>query len=324
MGGGGGTPAVTSSNQTSNPWSGVQQPMLSVIEQAGQLYSTPYQPYLGSTIAGLSDSTIAAQNGIYQRATLGAPDLNAARGYATDLSTGQFMNANPTANNAWLQAQASGQNLNSNPWLQNGYTDAVIGQNAQNMANAFATGTAAQNDALAARAGAFGGSAWQQKQSADAANLAQQVGQMANNYQLQRTNLGAQDYQNAQNSALAAAGQNQGAYGADVAARLQGAQLGGTLSQDDYQSLQMLRQQGLDQQGQEQKYLDKALQDYNAAQNFPQQSLTNYAQLLSQFGGFGSSGTTATYGSNQQSPLGLGIGAGLLGLGAYSAFGKGF
>ena len=74
----------------------------------------------------------------------------------------------------------------------------------------------------------------------------------------------------------------------------------------------------LDQQAQEQKYLDKALADYNAAQNFPQQSLTNYAQLLSQFGGFGSSGTTATYGGGQ-SNLGLGIGAGLLGLGAYNA-----
>ena len=319
--GGGSTPAVTSSNQTSNPWSGVQQPMIDLINQAGQLYSTPYQPYMGSTIAGLSDSSIAAQNGIYQRSTMGAPDLNAARGYATDLSTGQFMNQNPTAQNDWLSAQAGGQNLNSNPWLQNGYTDAVIGDNANNMANAFATGTAAQNDALAARAGAFGGSAWQQKQTADAGALANSVGQMANQYQLQRTGLGAQDYQNAQQSALAAAGQQQGAYGADVAARMQGAQLGGQLSQDDYASLNMLRQQGLDQQGQEQRYLDQARNDYNAAQNFPQQSLTNYAQLLSQFGGFGSSGTTATYGSGQ-SPLGTVAGLGLLGAGAYNAFGR--
>jgi hypothetical protein len=319
MGGSSGTPAVTSSNQTSNPWSGVQAGMLDVIGQAGNLYGTAYQPYLGSTIAGLSDSTVAAQNGIYQRGTMGAPDLNAARGYATDLSMGQFMGANPTAQNDWMSAQANGQNLNSNPWLQNGYTDAVIGQNAGNMANAFATGTAAQNDAMAARAGAFGGSAWQQKQTADAGALAQQVGQMANNYQLQRTGMGAQDYQNAQNSALAAAGQQQSAYGQDVASRLQGAQLGGQLSQDDYASLNMLRQQGLDQQGYEQKYLDKAQQDYNSAMNFPQQSLTNYANLLSQFGGFGSSGTTATYGSGQ-SNLGLGVGAGLLGLGAYNAF----
>lgn len=318
--GGSSTPSVTSSNQTSNPWSGVQQPMLDVLGQASQLYGTAYQPYMGSTIAGLSDSGIAAQNGIYQRATMGAPDLNAARGYATDLSTGSFMNANPTAQNSWLQAQASGQNLNSNPWLSSQYTNAVIGDNAANMANAFATGTAAQNDALAARNGAFGGSAWQQKQTADAGALAQQVGQMSNQYRLANQQMGVQDYQNAQNSALAAAGQNQSAYGQDVASRLQGAQLAGTLSQDDYNSLNMLRQQGIDQQAQEQKYLTKAEQDYNAAQNFPQQNLTNYANLLSQFGGFGSSGTTQMYGSSQ-SPLGALVGAGLLGAAGTKAAG---
>jgi hypothetical protein len=319
MGGGGSTPAVTSSNQTSNPWSGVQAPMTDLIAQAGQLYGTAFQPYLGSTIAGLSDSQILGQNLAYQRSSLGAPDLNASRGYATDLAQGQFMGANPTAQNSWMSAQANGQNLNSNPWLQNGYTDAVIGDNAKNMANAFATGTAAQNDALAARAGAFGGSAWQQKQTADATGLANSVGQMANQYQLQRTGMGAQDYQNAQNSALSAAGQQQNAYNSDVASRLQGAQLGGQLAQDDWTAINAMRTQGADQQAQEQKYLTKAEQDYNSAMNFPQQSLTNYANLLSQFGGFGSSGTTATYGSGQ-SNLGLGVGAGLLGLGAYNAF----
>jgi hypothetical protein len=318
--GGSSTPAVTSSNTTSNPWSGVQQPLLDVLGQASQLYGTEYQPYMGSTIAGLSDSTIAAQNGIYQRATLGAPDLNAARGYATDLSTGQFMNANPTANNAWMSAQANGQNLNSNPWLSSEYTDAVIGQNAGNMAQAFATGTAAQNDALAARNGVFGGSAWQQKQTADAGALAQQVGQMSNQYRLANQQMGVQDYQNAQNSALAAAGQQQNAYNSDVASRLSGAQLAGTLSQDDWTSMNALRQQGIDQQTQEQKYLDKAQADYNAAQNFPQQNLTNYFNMLTQAGGFGGSGTTQTYGGGN-STAGILGGLGLLGTAAY--LGKG-
>jgi hypothetical protein len=208
---------------------------------------------MGSTIAALSDSGIAAQNGIYQRATLGAPDLNAARGYVTDLSTGQFMNSSPIANNAWLGSRASGQGLNSNPWLQNDYTNAVIGANSQNMANAFATGTAANNDAMAARSGVFGGSAHLDKQTRDAAALAQQVGQMANQYQLQRTGLGAQDYQTAQAQALNAAQMQQGAYGQDVASRLQGAQLAGQLSQDDYTSMNMLRQQGIQAQHQDKR-----------------------------------------------------------------------
>jgi hypothetical protein len=355
MGGGGSTPAVTSSNQTSNPWSGVQQPMLDLISQAGNLYGTAYQPYMGSTIAGLSDSQILGQNLAYQRSSLGAPDLNAARGYATDLSQGQFMGANPTAqngylagmangqqagpsaSNSWLNSTANGQQIGANPWLSSQYTDAVIGQNAGNMSSAFASGTAAQNDALAARAGAFGGSAWQQKQTADAGALAQQVGQMGNQYRLANQQMGVQDYQNSVNAglnaagqrqsaygmdssnALSAAGQQQNAYNSDVASRLQGAQLGGQLAQDDWTAINAMRTQGADQQAQEQKYLTKAEQDYNSAMNFPQQSLTNYANLLSQFGGFGSSGTTATYGSGQ-SPWGPAIGAGLLGMGAYNAF----
>jgi hypothetical protein len=295
--------------------------MTDVIAQAGQLYGTAYQPYLGSTIAGLSDSTIAAQNGIYQRATLGAPDLNAARGYATDLSQGQFMGANPTAQNDFLGYQASGAGVGANPYVQQNsdWTRQVMADNAANQASGFATGTAALNDSLAARAGAFGGSAHIAKQTQDAAALANSIGQAGNQYNLQRSALGAQDYNQSIGNAFNAAGQQQSAYGQDVASRLQGAQLGGQLSQDDYASLNMLRQQGLDQQGYEQKYLDKAQQDYNSAMNFPQQSLTNYANLLSQFGGFGSSGTTATYGSGQ-SNLGLGVGAGLLGLGAYNAF----
>ena len=61
-----------------------------------------------------------------------------------------------------------------------GFSNQVVGSEAQNMANAFATGTAAQNDSLAARQGAYGGSAWSQKQSADAAGLERNIGQMAN------------------------------------------------------------------------------------------------------------------------------------------------
>jgi hypothetical protein len=54
----------------------------------------------------------------------------------------------------------------------------------------------------------------------------------------------------------------------------------------------------------------------------PYNQMQGYANLLSQFAGTGSTGSTQVYGGGQ-SPLGLGVGAGLLGLGAYNAFGKG-
>ena len=168
--------AVQSSTQSSMPWDALQQPIRDTVANANQLYSQPYQPYEGQTIAGPSDSTVAGYGLGYQRATLGAPDLNAARGSTADISGGAFFGQGPTATNSWLNNTAQGGNLASNPYLTDQYTNNAINFNANQMGNAFATGTAAQNDAAFARGGAYGGSAWQQKQSADASGLAQQVG----------------------------------------------------------------------------------------------------------------------------------------------------
>ena len=304
-------PGTQGSNQTAEPWSAVHDPMIDAVNQAASLYGSPYQQYGGQRVAGPADSTIAGQNLLYQRASLGAPDLNAARGYATDLSTGAFMGQGPTAQNQWLGGTAQGQNLNSNPWLQNDYTDKVIGQNASNMANAFATGTNATNMANFAQQGAFGGSAYQEKMSADAANLANQVGQMANNYQLQRTGLGAQDYQQSVQNAMNANTQQQGAYNNDVAARMQGAQLAGQLSQDDWTAAKALTSQGNDQRAYSQQLLDQQYGDWQAQMNAPQNSLNNFVDTLTRIGGFGSAGTTQTYGGSG-SPLGAIAGTGLL------------
>lgn len=312
MGGLFGGGAVQGSNQTAEPWSGVHDPMIDVVNQAASLYGSPYQQYQGQRVAGPSDSTVAGQNLLYQRATLGAPDLNAARGYATDASTGTFMGQGPTAQNQWLGGTAQGQNLNSNPWLQNDYTDKVISDNAKNMASSFATGTNATNMALAAQQGAFGGSAFNEKMSADAANLANQTGQMANQYQLQRTGMGAQDYQQSVQNAMNANTQQQGAYNADVAARMQGASLAGQLSQDDWTAAKALASQGNDQTAYQQKLLDQQYGDWSAQMNAPQIALNNFANTVSQIGGFGSSGMTQTYGAGG-SPLGQIAGAGLLG-----------
>ena len=277
---GGSSGAVQSSTTTSNPWEGVQQPLKDTLANAQTLYSQPYQSYQGQTVAGPADSTVAGYNLGYQRATLGAPDLNAARGMAADMAGGAY--------------------LNSNPWLGNNYTNAVIGQNAQNMANAFATGQAAQNDAAFARQGAYGGSAWSQKQGSDAANLAQQVGQMANNYQLQRAGMGAQDYQSGVNNML------------------QAGSLAGNLSQDDWKAADYLRSMGSQQEGYQQKLLDSAQSQWNDAMNSPYKQMQSYFNMLTQAGGMGSTGVQTMYGGGQ-SPLGLGVGAGLLGLGAYNA-----
>jgi hypothetical protein len=354
----GGSGAVQSSTQTSEPWSELKPYMLDTINNAKNLYSQPFQSYQGQTVAGPSDSTLSGYNLGYQRAVLGAPDLTAARGSTADISGGAFfgqgptgtnnyLNAmatgqqsSPTASNAWLNNTAQGQNLGSNPFLTDQYTNNAINFNANQMGNAFATGTAANNDALAARGGAFGGSAWQQKQSADAAAMAQQVGNMANQYNLNLQNTKSADYNQAVQQALAAAGQRQSAYGMDTGNALQSAglqqgayqgdmgnmlqanALAGQLSQDDWRGADYLRSIGSQQEGYQQKLLDSSQQQWNAAMNAPYMQMNAFKDILSQFGGMGSTGTQTMYGGGQ-SPLGLGVGAGLLGLGAYNAYNGG-
>ena len=272
----------TNTNQTTTPWIGVQDPMLDAVSAAGALYSQPYQAYQGQTVAGPADSTVLGQNLAYQRASLGAPDLNAARGAATDYSSGAFMDSNP-----YVQQNSD-------------WTRQVMADNARNMANAYATGTAANTDAMFARSGAFGGSAHLQNAQQNAAGLANAVGQMGNQYNMQRSTLGSGSYQQ------------------DTANRLQAMGLAGSLSQDDWKSADVMRQQGLDQSGYLQKLLDDAQGKYNAEMNYPSAAMDKYAQLIAQFGGMGSQTTSSLYGGGN-SALGTGISAGLLGLAGYNA-----
>jgi hypothetical protein len=350
--------AVQSSTTKSEPWEALKDPILSVLSNAQNLYSQPYQAYQGQTVAGPSDSTVAGYNLGYQRATLGAPDLNAARGSNTDISTGSYLNKGPTATNSylgnlangtqsgptaangWLGATANGQNLAANPYLTDQYTNNAINFNANQMGNAFATGTAANNDALAARGGAFGGSAWQQKQTADAAAMAGQVGNMANTYNLNLQNTKSADYQNAVQAALAAAGQRQSAYGMDTSNALNAANmqqgayqsdmanmqnanaLAGQLSQDDWKAADYLRSIGAQQEGYQQSLLDSQQKQWQEAMNAPYQQMQAYANTLSQFAGTGSTGQTQMYGGGQ-SPWGTIAGLGLTGAGLLNAYNKG-
>jgi hypothetical protein len=352
---GGNSGAVQSSTQVSEPWAELKTPMLETISAAKNLYSQPYQQYSGQTVAGPSDSTLSGYDLGTMRAVMGAPDLNAARGSTADISGGNFFGAGPTAtnnylqslaggtanspsaSNAWLNSTAQGQNLAANPYLTDAYTNNAIGFNAQQMGNAFATGQAAQNDALAARGGAFGGSAWQQKQGADAAAMAQQVGNMANQYQLGLQGMKSSDYNNAVQAALSAAGQRQAAYGqdtntalnaaglqqgayqSDMGNMLQANALAGQLSQDDWRGADYLRSIGAQQEGYQQKLLDSARGSWQEAMNAPYAQMNAYKDILAQFGGMGSTGTQSLYGGGQ-SPLGTVAGLGLLGAGAYNAF----
>jgi hypothetical protein len=120
---------------------------------------------------------------------------------------------------------------------------------------------------------------------------------------------------------LQSANLQQGAYQNDMSNMLQSNALAGQLSLDDWRAADYLRSIGAQQEGKSKEQFDSSLGQWNAAMNAPYMQMNAIKDILAQFGGMGSTGTQTMSGGGQ-SPLGAITGAGLLGLGAYNAFGK--
>ena len=166
----------------------VHETRMAGLHQRRQVISqTPYQQSGLATTAPINDYQNAAMQLAYDRALYGAPDLNAARcGHAS--VAGKL--CQPVGAERRRHCLGAGVQPGAGGLLQHGAvrSESVhvgrlrAGQDrapSQYDGAGFASGTAAQNDAAAAMAGAFGGSGYQQKQAADAAGLAQQIGNMA-------------------------------------------------------------------------------------------------------------------------------------------------
>ncbi len=278
----GGGSGGSSSTQQFTPPSWAAQEWPGYLNQAKTLSQQPFQQYGGQTIAGLTPEQTSGLNLTSQTAMNSSPDVLAGRQNLTDTASGNY--------------------LNSNPYVGNQYTDAVIGQNAGNMAAAYRIGTGAQTDAAFGQQGAFGGSAYDQMLQANQLGLGNAVGQMANQYQMQRTNLGAQDYQQERNNMMQASGQAPAMQNMDL-------QAGQTLTGvgDVYRSYN-------------QDLLNQGLQNFNQQQLYPYQQNDYLGSALARSsgnvaGGY-SSTTTQPY---QASPYASLLGLGALGYGAYSA-----
>ena len=267
--------------QTSSlpPW--LQPYAEQYLGQSANLASQQQPQYGGQRVAPLNDAFYQANDLITQRALNGAPDLNAARGSAMNIAGGAYQN---------------------NPWLGSEYTDAVIGDTAGNMADAFSRGTAATNAANFARQGAFGGSAYQQKQALDAAELAKQVGQMGNQYRLQNQQMGVGDYRSGVNQML------------------QGGQLAGNLAQDDWTAAQMLGGAGDAQRAYQNELLSSAYGTWQQQQQYPYEQLNFFGNALANASG-GQGQTTMT--QPGESPWGNILGGLLVGGSLWDSFNRG-
>lgn len=266
----------TSTNEFKPPGY-TQQPWKDYLASAQQLGSTPLAQYQGQVVAPLTGMTAGGLQQLSDFAQSGSPERSA--GGAALLRGAAGPNANPyaTAGNPYLMQMIDASNAK--------------------IADRYKSGTAAQNDAMHARSGTFGGSAWQDQVSRNEQDLAGALGANTN------TLLGNQYNQAAQ---LQEAGLNRGINAAQVGIGQQGADLqsilaavqGGQIPQQNYQQL-------LDAG---QKYFQQGQQNPFTLSDF-------LGSALSRASG---TGGQQTYTSPGQSPItaglgGLGIGYGLFG-----------
>ena len=317
-GGGGGTTVVQ--NKPSDMTAPYMQQLL---DQAATYYSTPQTQYMGQTIADQSDLSKQAIDMTQQWATNSTPDVLAGRQQITDTASGKYQGTNPYMNA--INGIATGQTQN-NPFINAAYTNNVINDTAGNMAQAHATGTAAQNAALANMQGAFGGSGYIQKQSADAAGLDRNIGQMANQYQLAQQTLGANDYRQGLAQQMQAAGMGQQDFNAERARQMQAAGMAPQLQNMDLQASQALAGAGSAQEGYQQQLLSGLYNQWQQGQQAPGQQLTGFANLLAQANGGagGSSTTNSTVNGGGFNPWGMlaGVGMGAYGLNQAGLLGR--
>ncbi len=244
---------------------GWAQPYAESLLQSGMnvINQEPVANYQGMRVAPMNQAQQVGLSMMQGRALSGAPDEIAARQQAT--------------------ATAQGGYLGANPWLSAPYTEQAINQNAQAMGRGYATGTAAQLDASAARARALGGSGYQQAVGQNELQLGNAIGNMANQYQLGRTGMGVQDWQQERNNMMQSI-----PYG------LQGSQL-------DYTNAEKMFQAGGMERAYQQQLLDQIYSDYMTQVNQPYQQIDRAGALLGMAtGNLGQTTQTSTGGSGNQ------------------------
>lgn len=242
------------------------QPYAPLYAQMGfDLSQMPYNPYPYETVAGFSQDQQAAMDAVRQRAAAGSPVVNAAQQQALSTINGDYLNPQ------------------SNPYLQQTYDLA-----ANRMTDAYSRGTAAQTDANFARAGAFGGSAWNERQQANEQSLGDSLAMLGNqifgnNYQRERQN------------------------------QLGMSQFAPNFGAQDYRDAEALLNIGGMQQGLGQQYLTDDYSRFQQAQQYPYQQFQTFGQMFNP-----ALGSQSTQTSPGVSPINGLLGGALGGLGMYN------
>ncbi len=133
---GGGSSGNNTTTQTSTPWSGQQDYLKGIYQQASNLYnqgSTP-QYYPGQTVAAQSPQTLQAQQMAMARATNGSPTVGAANQYSQDVLGGNYLNpGNPYTDQLYQsissrvlpQVMGAYSNAGRSPGMSGGYAESA-------------------------------------------------------------------------------------------------------------------------------------------------------------------------------------------------------
>jgi hypothetical protein len=266
-GGGGGSQPTSSTNVTttkSEPPEYVKPYNIDLLNRAGTLSNQPYTPYPGQQVAPLNPLQQQGLEMTGRRAGLGSPLVRAAQTEVQRTAQGDYLN--PATNPAWAP-------------MSKAITDA------------YSKGTAAQTDSAFARAGAFGGSAYQDQTQTNQKALADSLGLTAGNlYNSERLN------------------------------QLRATQQAPELAREDYADAQAVLGMGDVYRQNEQEVLNQQYQQWLQQQQWPYQNLDVLANgIRTSMGGGGSSITTAPNPFQPSRTAGI-LGGGLLGYGIGSQF----
>lgn len=334
--GGSSTPANTTSTTTTDIPPEFKPYATELLNRGVKASQLPYTAYTGARTTGFTGPQSQALTNIQNISGSSIDDRERARYALTNAVTGNYSNSmtrgdysNAISRGEYNNATMRGDYLSpaSNPWLQ-----ATYNQGAQSLTDAYSTGTAAQTDAAAARAGALGGSGYNQQTAMNQYGLGQNLANLATdiyggNYQSERARQDAAVQQERQNQvgAILAERQNQvAAIQAERQNQLAAATGFPTFNQQSMAPSQTLFDIGAQQQALGQHGLDISYADWLQKQQYPLQQLDILGSTIGQAMGHGSTTTTtAPYTGSQYNPW-SGVLAGGLGAGAlYNQYAQG-
>lgn len=300
MGGGGGNTTSTGTTITKNePPAYIQPYSIDLANRASALSKRSYTPYAGEQVAPLNSYHQTGMSMTQDRAANGDPTFNAADTQAQKTLNGNYL--------------GQGAAVNSMAGVNNPYLQGVIDNTNADITRQFTNSTMPQTDASFARAGAFGGSAWQQ---ANAENNRQMASELAKN----TTNIRMNDYLQQQNLAESLAERQTAAFDAERARQTGMVGTGQTLSNQAYTDAQNMLGVGDIQRDYTQTVDNQNYQNFLNKQNWDLQNLDILSNAIrTSMGGGGTSTQTATMPSvNRTASM---IGGGMAGASLGSALG---